>query len=165
MTTDMNMSWSPLESIYTKDMQNPMMQSWIFHTPLRNNGMFGKPELFLTKEKKNKRASVAQPLPTWMLDLNETLGTSWFTFWKQFGMDGMIQNTAYNIIYNNSCYFSWDDVILAQILLKSVLTFIREQLAPCRQQAHHPCILGSKIVLKFSLLPLQCFPKWSMRSW
>lgn len=36
-----------------------MMQSWIFHTPLRNNGMFGKPELFLTKEKKIKE-------PVWL---------------------------------------------------------------------------------------------------
>lgn len=103
----------------------------------------------------NKWDSMAQCLPIQMLDPNETVKTTQVAFGNN-----MVWMAWLKVLLATSsiiiAVIFWDDVILAQILLESVLTFIREQLAPCRQQAHHPCILVSKIVRKFSLLPLHC---------
>ena len=113
-------------------------------------GMFGRAKVFLTvgniiiKQWANvcclRECLVLRP---W-LDIHHcSYGITWFTFWKVnlvwmvwFKIPFAVWSIIIPVIF-------WDDVILAQILLKSVLTFVREQLAPLQTASSpslHTCI-------------------------
>lgn len=131
-------------------MTNAIIQGWIFSCSLKKYGMFGRAKLFLTLGNIiiKQWANLCCVWECWVrrtqLDIcYQNYGITWFTFWKLnliwmvwFKIPFAVWPIIIAVIF-------WDDVILAQILLKLVLTFIKEQLALLQTASSpslHTCI-------------------------
>lgn len=117
-------------------MTNAIIQGWTFSCSLKKYGMFGRARLFLILGNTiiKQRVNLCCVWECWVrriqLDIcQQNYGIMRFTFWK-LNLEWMvwfkIPLAVWPIIIT---VIFWDDVILAQILLKLVLTFIKEQLA------------------------------------